>query len=177
MKWIAHVLLAGVALGVFGSQASATPIVFDVTGTFSDGSSLDGTITLDPTTGDVSAVDLIVGVPWSLEFDVVQSQTHGGPVVPTLETGLTASGRPTLGLLFATTSFVNYAGGQLCSTSVTTTDCGKHGSSELLMADSSQDRFLATGSVTPAVPEPASLILFGTGLCALAASGRRRAQA
>jgi hypothetical protein len=70
----AAVLLCAI-LAVTG-QAKASPTVFDATGTFTDGSSLSGTITIDPTSGLATAEDLFVsggtsGYVSPLEFNLI----------------------------------------------------------------------------------------------------------
>jgi hypothetical protein len=56
--FLAAVLLCAV-LGL-GGHAQASPIVFDASGTFTDGSTLSGTLTIDPTSGVATAEDLFL---------------------------------------------------------------------------------------------------------------------
>ena len=98
-------------LAGLGSEAHAT--VLTATGTFSNGSVLTGTVTIDPGIGVITASDLIIsGVG---EFANIVSQFNFGPPVyySAVINDTTQTDQLSLGLL--ADSLIGYTGGDLCS--------------------------------------------------------------
>jgi len=78
-------LLAGAA-----AHARAD-LVFKATGTFPDAVMFSGTLTIDTTTGAVTAADLMVG---STSLDIVQAQQSNSPGIGTFELLVGDTGTP-----------------------------------------------------------------------------------
>jgi len=83
---VCHVSLAG---GVCAFRASCSGATFEATGTFEDGSSLSGTVTIDMTTGLATAVDLTVATEYSALF--FDSSAEGGTLTTIFYYGPTFS--------------------------------------------------------------------------------------
>jgi hypothetical protein len=84
-------------------QVKADPITLDASGTFADGATLSGTVTINVTTGAATAVNLLVGPPDSLTFTFIHSQAvvFSGSAYEVVA-WTTGSGLPTLILPTAT---------------------------------------------------------------------------
>ncbi len=74
------------AAAVFGLMSGAAAparadiiTTFTAEGTFVDGATLGGTLTIDTTIGMVTAANLMVGAPYSLTLATVQNQTDPPP--------------------------------------------------------------------------------------------------
>lgn len=164
-KVSAYIAAAFLSLVVCRSDAFATPIVFDVFGQFDNGATLDGTLTIDTATGVATGANFSLGAPVSVDLTGVVSQ---GAIIdhPTLvfEHGLTQ-----FILLLPKGSLVGYAGGHFCAID---TPC--EGSASLLSGPyASLLNGFATPADAPAVPEPATLILVGSGVLGLVGRWRR----
>jgi hypothetical protein len=143
---------------------------FTVSGTFEDGATLSGTVTIDVMTGVATAVDLVVGPPDSLTFTFIQSQlADQASGTYTLFTGTAASGLPNLNIVLPTTTLVNYSGGFIAST---TQPFGGF-FSDIFYSDTLQVN-LTQGTLTAPTPEPASLTLLAIGAAGLAGFGWRK---
>ncbi len=182
-KWA--LVLAVAVLGV-GLAPAHADTVFTVSGTFSNGSILGGTITINTTLGTVTASTLAITVVSPNSFPFVVAGVLGqGPDSPgyfadftTVSNG-TSSSVPLLSLVFqtATDSLVGYSGGSLCTQS---SGCGDPSEYILNGAESPLFIFLNSGTVAPATistPEPASLLLLGMGLAGVGLLRRKRRMA
>ncbi len=169
------------AAAVFGLMSGAAAparadiiTTFTAEGTFVDGATLGGTLTIDTTIGMVTAANLMVGAPYSLTLATVQNQTDPPPP-PTyyfVTVGATAAGFPYIDLIFPVSSLVAYAGGELLSTTTFgQPGVGGGGYSALytLIGTTPQVDDLSTGSLSVAVPEPNTLLVACMGgVCAIA---------
>jgi hypothetical protein len=168
---IGAVLASTVALSIAAPARADT--VFDLTGTFADGTTVSGTLTIDLTIGQIDAASLIYGGnPYStilLQQPFTGITAPGQTPVPVsylVHIGISSSMLPRIGLgipgTSAVDSLVSYAGGSLCSTSAV---CGPDQSGSTWASDfitafsPSGVLFLQTGELT-AVPGP----IAGAGL-------------
>jgi len=113
-------VLLGALLAVIG-QAKASPVLFDASGSFTDGSTLSGTITIDPTSGLATAEDLTVsggtsGYVSPLTFDLTppaltQANNQGAGHVWLDGSDLSNSWQ--LQVDIAKPTLIGYAGGNL----------------------------------------------------------------
>lgn len=88
MNWKRSLILAIAFLGA--TSAKADLLTLDASGTFADGATLSGTLTINTTTGVATAADLIVSAPDSLTFDFIQFQGLAGPIYE-IQTGTAAT--------------------------------------------------------------------------------------
>jgi hypothetical protein len=173
MKGIGLAML--VAALVAGTTRKAEAIIalpgttFNLTGTFDDGATLGGTLSIDinsfpDLTGIVLSADATVTPPSSsmLVFDTVDHLLTGPVSGNSYEIALTSStSTATLDLFLPVGTLAGFSGSQL-STSTIYVD-GPHN--------------LQSGSIEPAVssvPEPATLTLLGIGIAGMAGYGWRR---
>ncbi len=156
-----------------------TLTVFNAQGSFVDGATLSGTITMDTTAGTITGVHLLASGPDNLDLtnlggyngpNPLQANYYGIAVVtPT-------SYLPQIALGLDTTTLMGYAGGDLFSRVYAS---GVYGPSFIQQSDLSTID-LQVGTLTPesgvvaTAPEPSALMLFGTGVLALAGAARRR---
>jgi hypothetical protein len=175
--WRFTLVLAALALLLCGvGQAKADTIqTFNASGTFADGATLSGILTIDVTTGVATAVDLVVGPPDSLTFSFIQQQVPSGADGYLIQTGTAASGVPQLDLILATTTLVNYSGSSIASGS----EPVDNRASEILVSTSPSPVvvLLSQGSLSAApaaAPAAASLTLLGAGAVGLLGYGWRK---
>src|SRR5262249_55922666 len=106
-------VLAPIAFCLTGLASEAHATVLTATGTFSNGSVLTGTLTIDQGIGVITASDLtITGIG---EFVDIVSQLNFGPPVyySAIVNDTTQTEQLSLGLL--ADSLIGYTGGDLCS--------------------------------------------------------------
>jgi hypothetical protein len=158
------------AVLLFTSGLYAAPTVFNVNGTFADGTHVTGTVTIDTGTGVVTSGALTLSAPNVATLTTIEGAS------------LCGSGTVCFGLFNAHLSMtlvfpviqdlVGYSGGNLCST---TTSCSADSALYLPPAETA-DR-LTSGSLTPAppagTPAPPSLWLAMAGCIAILAYALR----
>ena len=165
-------LIVAAMLGLTAGVSRADTIeTFDASGTFQSGSTLGGTVTIDVTTGVVTAVDLTASAPDSLNFTFIQVQIPNSTDNTDffLQTAPTAVGLPNLNFVLANSFLVGYTGGPI-------------GSLDQLANGVTSDVFyqftpqvadlLVSGSLTAAAPLPSSAWM-GLGLLGVLLAGSR----
>ena len=172
MKAAKYVLGAAIAL-VAPVRVRANSIVFNAFGTFSNGSTLTGTVTIDTTLGNVTAASLFTTTSGAAGPFTLTSQG----VDPSGNYSLVTSYPGTffqLILNFSTGTLVGYAGGPFCSGTTLCNALPNAFEASQLQSGAFQV-FLSTGGLTvPAptpAPEPSSAILLGTGILGLMGMG------
>ena len=139
-----------------GSLTQVSGGLFDISGTFSDSTTLSGTLTINLSTGTITAADwLYLGQT----FSVIQTQgpfdgLGTSPIEYIFYIGDSPSSLPSFHFGVGSLSLVGYTGGNLCSFD---NPCGPDSAGNL-WAD----------SFHPApTPEPSTLMLMGSGLVGL----------
>lgn len=162
--------LAG-ALGLFALVAPSgarADTIFIASGTFQDGSTLSGTLTINTATGLITSADLIVQYNISPSvtetFANILGQT---PSTVDLEGNLFSS----LFFDISASTLMGYSGGALCSTSVA---CAGSIVTDVSPANGITgvpfNDFLTSGMLTSTVataPEPSTVVLLAAGLLGL----------
>ena len=155
-------LLAGAAAR---ARADLT-LTFNAAGTFEDGATLGGTLTIDTTSGMVTAANLTVGAPQSLTFIYIQNTVITSAATTEIDLGSPGydPAQITLYMYLPTTTLTGYLGGPLdpgTGISVFHT-YGLH-------SYYSYDELVGGGSLNVAVPEPSTLLVACVGgVCAIA---------
>lgn len=172
-----------VAAGAMGPHLAHADLIrtFDMSGSFQDGASLGGTVTIDVTTGTITGAALNLGTPIGASIttgtQTLAVYTGGASAVRYFSTipnsAITLAG-DTLYLDFKTTSLVGYGGGTLYSTTDPGTIInGTPYGSEIADHYGTLQTQLVTGAVS-AVPEPSGLALLAAGLFGLGLIARRK---
>jgi len=171
--------LAAALIALLAPQAVLADTVFTATGSFSDLSTLSGTITINTTTGAVTASDLTWSdVPFVFTTVWSMSTTLGGNTAIQLRDG--PVGGDSMTLVVPVPTLTNYTGGSLCGISnclflyegsVYSDD--SYGDELAVPSDIFQDLDFGTLAPTP-TPEPGGLLLLSTGLLGLVGVTRRK---
>ena len=179
--------IASLVLSIFASlsaaERSSAATVFDLTGTFTDASTISGTLTIDVTAGVVDAVNVTyLGINYTnilVQGTGTGQTTPGHTPIPIYYGVITGIPYPFIDLAFqgtsAVSSLVGYAGGGLCSFDA---PCGPDDEglfwATAYRTSNTSAIGLQTGQLTAETPLPAALPLFATGLGALGLLGWRR---
>jgi len=180
MKTTKYMLaLAAALIALLAPRAVLADTVFTASGTFSDGSTLSGTVTINTTTGAVTGADLLwTDVAAPLSTDILLGVVFGNLQLSAEDT--TGVDYIELDFPFNSQSFpVGYAGGPLCSNSDTAGFC--YSDTSLAGANLTPTPlvvYLEQGSLTPPAgvpaPEPRGLLLLSIGLLGLMGVIRRK---
>jgi hypothetical protein len=120
-KWTLRVVFLLGGMLALASQAAAAPVVFEASGSDTDGRILSGTVTIDTATGIVKSADLTLGVPPNEYgfYEVVTVVGHSTHLTPQgLEISVRGSSEEgvlvTIGLVLPVkTNLVGFTGGTL----------------------------------------------------------------
>ncbi len=145
---------------------------FDVTGTFTDNTTVSGTVVIDTTTGVFESGDLSY---LAESFDVLVL-TEDDPLGDAFIFELSTSSGPIprLAMAIVGDNLVGYSGGPLCSLTV---DVCRGGGGGVSIYEPTNDTNvpLNSGSLAAvATPEPSTIAMLGMGLLGFAVAMRRR---
>jgi hypothetical protein len=157
-------MLVGPCLFVASADTITT---FNVTGTFSNGATLAGTITINTTFGTITGASLVAGASEFSFADLVISMPFAFPFghefLAQFVTSPFVASPGSLSLFIPGDSLIGYTGGALCSNSV-----------PCLESSGGVGASLTSGSLSvAAVPEPSELILLSAGLIGLGFVARK----
>ena len=173
-----RLIVALSAFSLLTSAANAEDLTFNVSGvfenstTFVPGPTLSGDFNVDTVAGTINWASFTVGAPYS---DTLTEDIYSGPFVYNEYTFtdiyLESVSDPNafMSVEFLPSSFIGYSGQPLCDMSA---DCSIGSDGWIATGfypdinDFSTTYVLESGTVTPAVPEPASLSLLLVGLVA-----------
>jgi len=169
MKMKSTLVVASFWLALVGPGVARADNIFDITATFTDGTTLSGTFAIDAT-GLVTSVDMMLaGVDASGPYTQIALQGPDTSFTPSFYTlPVFDSHNDFINLSFPQVSLVGYAGGELCginsgSCLVTAPIAARLESDFFIQGGPNPTSTLDTGSASP-VPESSSLLLLGTGL-------------
>ncbi len=162
---------AGLMAGAAAPARADLIATFTAEGTFADGATLGGTLTIDTSIGTVTAANLTVGAPDSLTFVAVQDQLVVSNGFTQVDVGEAEFTIPSIELDIPVTSMVAYAGGALIGMTINQ-NYGGNTSTLFLPAHGGRgyvELGLQSGSLSVAVPEPSTLLVACVGgVCAIA---------
>jgi hypothetical protein len=160
-------LCVGFCLALHTPKAQADEIVtFDATGTFTDGTELGGSLTIDITTGDITTCDLTTSGPITSTLTVSYGTVGTSGGYTDFLVGENGN-YPIFAFSVDATSLVGFQGGYFSSN-----DQPLGGYVSALYTSTSSNVALVSGDLT-SVPEPASLPILGLGASLLVVAGRR----
>jgi hypothetical protein len=166
MRYGLGALAMTLALGTAPVRADVIR-VFEANGVFDDGVKLGGTLTIDVTTGDVTAANLLLSEPVSAEVTGLGGSGElGGGFAQTFTSAGPGGPFPVITLGFLTPSLVGYGGGPLASRAMPQ---GGFNSDYGLSPD--EPVGLASGTLT--VPEPSTWAMMLMGFAGLGFAGYR----
>jgi hypothetical protein len=160
--------MLGLAVGAAGPVKADSITTFIAEGTFLDGATLGGTVTIDTTIGSVTAVNLTIGAPDSLDLTAIVLQQANFPVsgIYFLEVNTGGPTYPGLSLGMPVSTLDGYSGGSLISDS----QPGPSGYASALYLSATNTVQLDEGSLST-VAEPSSAVLAALGAVAFSAYG------
>jgi hypothetical protein len=157
------------AILVLPCLAKADNIVtFNATGTFTDNSTLSGTVTIDTTTGAATAMDVTASSPISITFNSYVDSFYSSGDGEYLIEGYDSGAQNELILGVPVSSLIGYGGGALAGVTSTPFDTASEfeptgGEGTPVPLDTGA--LTAPGMTTPA---PATLTLLGTAMLSFA---------
>jgi hypothetical protein len=165
MRLAKYALILGVAVFVAGlTPAHADDITFAVSGQFTDGALLNGSMQIDTSGGGILSGTFLAGiVPFTVTFETLATP---GEYAAVFTTPFNPAGDPAL-VLFV---MVGSDGSLSLCTEANAAACGDN---SFFTLDGDNVVELATGSLVE-TPEPATIALLGSGLLALCLLGRKR---
>jgi hypothetical protein len=168
-RWLAAAAVLGLMAAAVAPARADMILSFNAEGTFSDGATLSGTVTIDVTTGVATAVDLVVGAPDSLTFTTITFQAANSPVSGDYSIIAETSNSILFDIYLPTATLVGYDGGPFESNSQAV-----NGLPSIIVYRGDVNVALEEGSLSPSAistPAPSTLVLALIGAFTAAAAG------